>query len=271
MNQLWQEDTFDIERSPISAWEARVRRWLWPLLGFSAWVVFELTSELWASTLVLCTHYAWVPLSTGCWLWWNDPSGHRGRCSLLAFAGHALGRMVLAGILIVVFLSPLAFQNPAIERAVFAAAIVYVIGLLMMVILIWLALFLARIQGVRLWVNSHVHRSARGVWPPTQTGRGNRIHIGFWVASCLGVPAFAAGIFMPMVVRIQNPGQQHLATITVFLGSYVFVAAFYCWFARHAMARYPAECWPHDQTAGSHPYTNQMRRFETLQDRQDSR
>ncbi len=249
MSTHWEDDTFDINSSRDSAGNAGMRRWWWPLLGFTAWGVFELTSELWASTLILCGHYAWAPFSSGCWLWWNDPWSHRGRCSLLAYTGHALGRMVLAGILIVVFLSPLAIQNVAIQHAVFAAILVYVIGLLMMVIVIWLALFLARIQGVKLWVNTQVHRSPRGEWPPSRTGMGNRIHLGFWISSCLGAPAFAAGIFMPMVVNVRDPARQNLAAVAVFLGSFIFIGVFYCVFARHAIARYPAECWPNNEVA----------------------
>lgn len=247
MSTHWEEEIFDAEASPGNAWEPRRRNWLWPILGFSAWLVFEMTSELWASTLILCAHYAWVPLSTGCWLWWNDPWSHRGRCSLLAFAGHAIGRMVLAGVVIVLFLSPLALRNPAIQHAVIAAAVVYFIGLLLMMILIWLAIFLARIQRVQLWVNSEVHCSNSGEWPPSRTGRENHLHLGFWISSGLVVPALAAGICMPVVLRIGNPGQQQLATITVFLGSYVLVSLFYCWIASDAIARRPSDCWPDNE------------------------
>jgi hypothetical protein len=247
MSVVANEDRFEIDPSGISALEARVRRWLWPLLGISAWAVFEMTSELWASTLVLCGHYAWTPLATGCWLWWNDPWSQRGRCSLLAYASHGVGRMVLAGILIVMFLSPLAFQNAAIEGAVIAAALVQAIGLLLMVLLLWLALFVGRLQGVKLWVNSQVHRSTRGEWPPSRTGQGNRIHLGFWISSCLGVPMITATVFIPMVIHVQDRGHQNLATIGIFLGSYVLIALFYCCFARHAIARFPGECWPNTQ------------------------
>ncbi len=244
MSVVANEDRFEIDPGGMPAWAARMRRWLWPVLGLTAWAVFEMTSELWASTLVLCAHYAWIPISTGFWLWWNDPWKHRGRCSLLAYAGHGVGRMVLAGIIIVIFLSPLTFQNPAIEGAVIAAAVVQAVGLLLMVLLLWVALFLARLQGVKLWVNSQVHRSWRGEWPPSRTGLGNRIHLGFWVSSCLGFPMIATAVFMPMVMQIGDPGHQGLATIGVFLGSFVLIAMFYCFFARHAFARFPEECWP---------------------------
>ena len=237
MSVVANEDRFEIDPGGMSAWEARVRRWLWPLLGLTAWAVFELTSELWASTLVLCAHYAWIPISHGLLAVVERPWKQRGRCSLLAYAGHGVGRMVLAGIIIVIFLSPLTFQNPAIEGAVIAAAVVQAVGLLLMVLLLWIALFLARLQGVKLWVNSQVHRSWRGEWPPSRTGIGNRITSGFWVSSCLGFPVIATAVFMPMVIHIPDPGHQSLATIGFFLGSFVLIAMFYCIFARHAFAR----------------------------------
>jgi hypothetical protein len=243
MSVLSNEDRFEIDSSGISVWEDRIRRWLWPILGLTAWVVFELTSELWASTLVLCGHYAWVPFSTGCWLWWNDPVPSRGRSSLLGFAGHAVGRMVLAGIMIVLFLSPLTFQNPAIEGAVIAAAMVQGFGLLLMVVLLWIAFFLARIQGVKLWVNSQVHRSARGEWPPTRTGRSNRLFVGFWVSSCLGVPMIAVTTTIPFIHHVPEAAQ-HLAIIGAILTSYILIAVFYFVFARYVIARSPRECWP---------------------------
>lgn len=242
MSTLEREDVFDLDPSTVPLWEQRLRRSLWPIVGFTAWAVFELTSELWASTLVLCAHYGWSPFATGCWLWWNDPWRERGRCSLLAFCGHALGRVVLAGFIITVFLTPLAINNRAIETAVRAAAFVPMIGLVLMMVFLWLALFLARLNNVRLWVNGQVHRSARGQWPPTSPGNRNRMKSNFWLSSFLG--AIIGAILLPWFFPVLFPAHETLATFALFLGSFALAFVFYGGIASRSIALFPGDCWP---------------------------
>jgi hypothetical protein len=46
------------------------------------------------------------------------------------------------------------------------------------------------------------------------------------------------------VVRVQDLGVRSLATVFLFLGSYVVIGIFYLCFARQAIARHPSDSWP---------------------------
>lgn len=65
-----------------------------------------------------------------------------------------------------------------------------------------------------------------------------------WLAFLPAMLGICAAIFIPAVVRIQHFGVRSLATVFLFLGSYVLVGAFYILVARPAMAQHSSDCWP---------------------------
>jgi len=227
-----------------------LQRWLWPIAGIAAIVVFELTADLSLSAFVFCLRFGWADFRTVHWISNHDP--HRGRRHALYCFHAAIGalKIVLGGIVVAVLLTMLLLglqhEMASVKLEAAGTAVLTAAGGLVVALLMTLAgVFAAFDSSTPLWIDRQLYRNVGGTYPPRHFSGVNEISslvnalvfltffVTFFGLSALGIKvAGAAGLeFIPLALVASAAGGIYTAILVGRSG-------------RRISARSPRECWP---------------------------
>ncbi|MFO0840985.1 MAG: hypothetical protein U0797_01120 [Gemmataceae bacterium] len=242
------DDALEQPDSPRRPWRLPFG---WLTLFALAWVVYELThSPAWASALI-CLKFGWEDFLTAQWIWRNDPVAARRRS--LGWLYNAWGAWKTAA---VAFLMSVAFasvtpQRPmpqAIPQALLAflgAFFTSLVAIGMATLATAVAVLLAWLGGVRLWLDTGVHRARRfNFWPPTPFCEGRANRLGTLVVTALGLFTFLG---LLGILSVTPPGRRG-AVFGLFLavGAPIAIGLARELILAKVRAEYPDECWPEE-------------------------
>lgn len=224
-----------------------VGRWVWPVLGLAAILLFELTANVALSAFVLCLKAGWSDFVAARWLARNER--HRGRKRTLWYFQLALGafKIVIAGValsLILMFVMAWARAGGQRRMPLEAVAIVAVTafaGFFLSSMLTLRGIECARWCGLRVWVDRRMARNVRHEYPPQRFSTYNEL--GSLVAG-LAIFILGAVWVVGIVLALQVPQPMavgvFIASVLLALAASITVA----FRARTITARSPFECWP---------------------------
>jgi hypothetical protein len=206
-----EESQFTAPQQPTpGGWQ----RWYWPAVALAAWLILELTASPALPAVVLCLRRGSDDFLTGMWLWSTDPTRGRGRaCAWFSFARGVTRIVVMAGILTVVVVKFMEFQNwlrgaPLRQddsQWLSACFWLMATGLPVATLLALIACASARRHSVKVWLDPGLHaaRLARQ-WPPALFGQSNLVDLPYLVM--LGV--VSALVVTVAVVALALPAPQ---------------------------------------------------------------
>ncbi len=227
-----------------------LQRWLWPLAGIAAVIVFELTANLSLSAFVFCLRFGWADFRTVHWISNHDP--HRGRRHSLYCFHAAIGalKIVLGGIVVAVLLTALllSLQNemgPVKLEAAGTAVMTAAGGLVVALLMTLAGLFAAVDSSTPLWIDRQLHRNVSGFYPPKQFSGVNELGsligtlafltflVAFFSLSAVGIKllTWAGPEFIPLAIAGAAAGAIYAAILIQQCGNRI-------------SAESPRDCWP---------------------------
>ena len=229
-----------------------LQRWLWPLAGIAAVIVFELTANLSLSAFVFCLRFGWADFRTVHWISNHDP--HRGRRHALYCFHAAIGalKIVLGGIVVAVLLTALLLnlQNemgPVKLEAAGTAVMTAAGGLVVALLMTLAGLFAAIDSSTPLWIDRQLHRNASGFYPPRQFSGVNELGS---LISALAFLTFLVALFSLSAVGIKlltwagaSPELLPLAIAAAAAGA-IYAAILIQQCGNRISAESPQDCWP---------------------------
>lgn len=236
--------------TPADSAAARWRPLGWLVLLLAGWAVYELTQSPALGTVLICCKFGWDDLATAHWLWRRDPLPARRRACVWLYAARGLWQIAAVAFLMGFALSVLTPPN-ALPQAPGPAVLVLLgtwltslIGFALSAVLTALAVYHAWRGGVRLWLDSAVHRARRhDFWPPTPFcyGRANRL------ASLVLTACFVAlfVVLLTLLVAL-NPHMAGLLLVALSILAPVLLIGARELLCARIGAEAPAECWPEE-------------------------
>lgn len=226
------------------------RRWWLMLMGLG-WLVYEATAQPWLGAVVACARFGWGDFLTARWLRKMAPEKHRGAalyCFYLAAGllktglGAVLltGAFVLTGVLFELLQGPIPPNHPGLLGSLLATVIEIAVAGLFAGLCTLLGIAGALRHGIRIWVDSRVHRARRfDAWPPDRFGRNSAYEV-----LRFGLVLPFAALAMPLAfVALVNGVSWPFVLIPIVL-ILTTIALFHDWLARRTVASAASHCWP---------------------------
>jgi hypothetical protein len=224
----------------------------WPMLLLAGWLLYEFTAQPGLAALVACAKFGWADARTAFWLRRVDPDRPRGRTCFWCYLTFGLWKVVVMAMLTMIVLGCVAIilecilQKPvgnndlvALFQGSIAAA---VIGVGLLCLTCYIALWIARRNGVRIWMG-HAPRRARQerFWPPRH-GRFNAAP--FVIFTALGASLLmAVGLMVALLLLFMPGGFWGTLIVLISLGIPAAVVLGFNDAAKRLFARSPQECW----------------------------
>jgi hypothetical protein len=230
-------------------------RWRLPFtwIGLLAvcFVVYELTRNPALGAVIVCLKFGWEDFRAAFWLYANDPEPWRRRATLWLYLGWGMWKTAIVAFVMTagfVMVRPLGVPAPGAPLALlwaFASTfLTAVVAILLASLLTAVAAGIAWRGGVRLWLDSAVHRARRwDHWPPAAVcaGRENRLHQPLLTALAIG----GLSVLAAMLDAVNRLG--HLAGGLVAFGLAISAPVAFLLtrdlLTRALFARSPYECW----------------------------
>lgn len=239
-----------------------------PVLLLIGWVLYELTAQPALGVAAICLKFGWEDFATAIWLRRSDPEPRRAAaCFWLYLASGLWKAAITASIMIFGFAFLQGMQGPRapgprpggmppqVLGALLTAAGGYLLSGLTTVVAVVLALW----GGVKLWLDSEVHRSRRGnYWPPAVDANHRPNQAGRLVVTALilfVVPTLMAIIIALVASVAPRQGVRWepwlvLMTLVVSVigtvGGPTLILFTRDQLAERVMAARPSECWGDD-------------------------
>jgi hypothetical protein len=240
---------------------AQPSRWRLPFTWLSlvalAWLLFELTHNLALGAIAVCLKFGWEDFLTARWLWRNDAHPWRRRSTVWLYVSWGLWKTAVVAFLMTFGFAvvaarqaiPAAPAMPVPLRAFLVTLLTTLAGFALSTLATVLTVLCAWYGGIRLWLDSAVHRARRAeVWPPALLceGRPNRL-------SHLLLTALALSLFTTVMGLIalasQIVGGATLCLVLSFaapVAGPVMMLLLRDLFLRKVGADSPFECWPEE-------------------------
>jgi hypothetical protein len=220
----------------------------WLGLVALAWLIIEVTHQPALGAVAVCLKFGWEDFRTARWLWQNDAIPWRRRGTFWLYVAWGLWKTAVVAFLMSIGFALLAPRNPlppAARDALLAFLGTFfttVIGFGLAALLTALAGFCAWAGGVRLWLDSAVHRARRAeCWPPAPFCEGRRNRLGH-----LLLTALALGFLFVLVVilgAVPNGGWGAAVCFVLSITAPVMLLVCRELISRKIWAETPYECW----------------------------
>jgi hypothetical protein len=260
------DETLRNERPALTpAWR---RHLTLPLLLLIGLVLYELTAQPALGVAAICLKFGWEDFATAIWLRRTDPDARRASaCFWLYLASGLWKAAITASIMIFAFAFLKGMQGPRapgpqpggmppqVVGAILTALGGYVLSGLTTVV----AVVIAWWGGVKLWLDSEVHRSRRGnYWPPAEDADHRANQAGRLVVTALillVVPTLMATVVGLIAAMAPPPGVRWepwlvlLAlgiSVVGMVGGPASILFTRDLLAHRVMAARPSECWGED-------------------------
>jgi hypothetical protein len=205
-------------------------RWRFPFtwLGLLAlaWIIIELTHQPALGAVAVCLKFGWEDFQAARWLWRVDPDRWRRRSTFYLYLAWGLWKTALVAFLMSIgfaIVTPgkagLGAPPPAALLAFLGTFLTTLAGFALSALMTGMAVACAWRGGVRLWLDSAVHRARRlGCWPPAVCCEGRRNRLGVLLLTALGLGFLfvlvvlltaavggAAGVLLCFILSITAP------------------------------------------------------------------
>jgi hypothetical protein len=228
-------------------------RWTWPFtwLGLLAlaWLIIELTHQPALGAIAVCLKFGWEDFRAARWLWRHDGDRWR-RCSTFyLYLAWGLWKTALVAFFMSLGFAfvapanlPVAAPAPAVLLAFLGTFLTTLAGFALSAMMTGLAVACAWRGGVRLWLDSAVHRARRlDCWPPAPCCEGRRNRLGHLLLTALGL-----GFLFVLVVLLSAAVGGVASVLLCFVLSITApVAMLLCreLISHKVWAESPYECW----------------------------
>jgi hypothetical protein len=172
-----------------------------------AWLIIELTHQPALGAIAVCLKFGWEDFLTARWLWRSDPDPWRRRSTFWLYLAWGLWKTAVVAFLMCIGFATVARRNqwlgpvpPGLAEFI-GTLTTMLAGFALSTVLTVLAFFCAWCGGVRLWLDSAVHRARRlDCWPPAALCRGRTNRLGHLLITT-GVLGFLA-MLLTLVVGV---------------------------------------------------------------------
>jgi hypothetical protein len=234
---------------------AQPSRWRLPFtwLGLLAlaWLLFELTHNLALGAIAVCLKFGWEDFLTAGWLWRNDSNRWRRRSTFWLYVSWGLWKTAIVAFLMSLGFAllaarlgvPVAPGMPPMLRVFLSTLLTTLAGLGLSTLTTGLAALCAWFGGVRLWLDSAVHRARRlETWPPAPWCEGRPNRLSHLLLTALGLCLFVA------IMVLLGAGMAWAGALIVCLGlsisAPVLLLLLRDLITGKVGAETPYECWP---------------------------
>jgi hypothetical protein len=225
-------------------------RWIWPVAGLAAVVLFEMTANLSLSALILCVKFGWADLMAARWITRSDTDPGRRRALCYFQIAQGALKIVLAGGALGTFLAVLTTilhgqgQRPGLLAPIAAIALTALVGFLLSGLLSLLGLRAALRTNQRIWLDRRLDRNLPGDYPPQIFSEANELpSLTGSLAFLSFVTIFVTGFGASMSLFMMNGGLLLISVAITFLTALTASLAVGIK-AEKIRARTPEECWP---------------------------
>jgi hypothetical protein len=239
------------------------RRWhgafTWSSLIVAGFVIYELTNQPAVGTAVLCSKFGFEDFKTAHWIRRYDPRRARGRVYWWLYIAWGLSKIGIGSYLIShLFIGGMAISGIPKDRLVahFSGAMLMVgLGLLLSAFATLMAVFLARRNGVRLWLDGKANRARReNYWPPYDPAACTQSFVGHLTAISGVVFILLLSICSSLVLLILCSllGDKALAAwagLSILAVPVLYV--FWRRFCKPLLATSPDQCWSLEEVAAN--------------------
>jgi hypothetical protein len=232
----------------------------WPILLAAGWLLYELTAQPNLGAVLVCAKFGWEDFRTALWLGRADTNRRRAHACFWLYMAWALWKTALTAFLAILTFALLGgFHGPAPGVPGLAAAVLppWFAGVLwtawmgfgLSILTSCIAFGLARVYGIKLWLNPALHQARKAnVWPPPEFsfGRDNRAeYLLISMLFLVGVLVFSM-LAALLVVAVMNGRGTPLVLasflISLLVGPVSFVSLLDK-FTKGLTAGTPRECW----------------------------
>lgn len=226
------------------------RRWRMPFswlgLFMIAFVVYELTHSPALGAVFVCLKFGWEDLRTARWIWRNDPDRWRRRSTFWLYTSWGLWKTALVAFAMSIAFAMIAPRNmPQGGGPVVAFIGTFLTTLAcfaLSTLTTFLAIVCAWIGGVRLWLDSAVHRARRlDLWPPGPLCLGRENRLGQLLLTGMML-VFLVGVMVTLMLVQVIPGGGFVAILLSAISPVLILLARE-FLARRIWADNPYECW----------------------------
>lgn len=223
----------------------------WLTLFALAWVVYELTHSPAIASVLICLKFGWEDFLAARWVWRSDPLPARRRCLFWIYLAWGLWKTAAVAFLMSVAFASVTPQRPmpqAIPQALLAFLGTFfttLVAIGLSTLFTAMAVLTAWLAGVRLWLDTGVHRARRfDYWPPTPFCEGRPNRLGTLVVTALGLLSFLGLIG---ILTVTPPGHRG-AVFGLFLavGAPIAIGLARELILAKVRAEHPEECWPEE-------------------------
>lgn len=229
------------------------RRWLWPLAGLAAILVFELTANLSLTAFAFCVRFGWRDFRAVWWIARRDPSRSRRRAlGLFHVAAGALKVVAASGavaLALTVLLTTLAKPGGNNLDAATTTALTGGAGFLIALLFSFCGLIAASVSGRRIWIDRDLSRNFPLDYPPTQFRAENEL------ISFMGILGFVTFLvvftllFTTVLLTLQwFQGWELLAAMLLSLAGGAAAGLGVALWIDFVSAASPEDCWPELRT-----------------------
>jgi hypothetical protein len=232
--------------------EAGQSRWRLPFtwLGLLALavLVIELTHQPALGAIAICLKFGWEDFLAARWLWRHDPDLWRRRGTFWLYLAWGLWKTAVVAFLMSVGFAAVVPRNPqgaappALHEFI-STFLTTLAGFGLSTLMTVLAILCAWRGGVRLWLDSAVHRARRlDCWPPAPLCEGRTNRLGHLLLSALGL-VFLVALVVLLAAAPGGPGG-FLVCFVLSITAPVTMLVCRELISRKVWADSPYECWP---------------------------
>jgi hypothetical protein len=234
-------------------WFARLHL-SWPMLLLAGWLLYEFTAQPGLAALIACAKFGWPDVRTALWLRRVDPDRRRGQTCYWCYLSFGMWKitmmstvtMILLVIVNVIRVCALGRPGGDIIFSMFLGSIsAAVIGVGFLCLTTYVALWMARRNGIRIWMGDAPRRAQQErFWPPWH-GRINATL--FVVTTALGATLCTLiGLFIVLILTFAaaQPWSPYALFFAVLVPPALILAIRDA--SKSVVARSPQECWGAD-------------------------
>ena len=232
----------------------RAGRWPFGWLGLFAlaWVVYELTHSPAIASVLICLKFGWEDFRAARWIWQADPDPDRRRSLFWLYAAWGLWKTAVVAFLMSVAFAAVTPRDAPLPQAVpqallafFGTFLTTLIGFGLSALMTALAVICAWRGGVRLWLDSGVHRARRfDFWPPTPFCGTRSNRLGFLLLTALILLSFTLLVALLSAAPRGHGG--FLISFILTITAPVAIVVSREMITRKVWAESPYECWPEE-------------------------
>lgn len=203
----------------------------WGVLFGLGYLVYEVTHRPVWGLAVVCAKFGWNDLRTSWWIIGRDPRRLRGAICGLFYLAAAASKVTMAAFLgaaAILWFAALAGERP--PKELMGLSFTAVLGLSLLAIFALGAAIVARVAGIRVWLDATLKQSRElDEWPPRRHGQNGTLGV--------SIPAV-------IVVSLVAPQIASRMGFLPVLGLIFVTATMLWWLFQSVAALTPDECWP---------------------------